>query len=241
MKYSDDDDTAENAELTRLYSQADDAIAAGFDVLPAWVWRKDDGTFDKTPALRDGYLGAHRDRQVIRQQLIDPYRPIVNRTTGERVPQHAVRVLGFMAGSGGCGVLDCDVKHGAVGDQTKRALMDAHGWKIGASWRSASGGENVLFTKPDGATFSNHSPWPGIDVCADHRFCVAPGTEADGARWEWIVGGYLTAAPLPAGMLAQLRAGTTDAARRVTDADLLRYIEESPTRTTSTVGEPAPV
>ena len=224
--HDDDDTAAERAELTRLYELADDIMAAGFAVFPAWAWRKNDGTMGKAPGLANGHHGAHRDPQGIRAELIDPHKPT-------NTPAHAVRVVAFVPGSGGCGVLDCDVKHGATGLATARQLQEQYGWVVDASWTTPSGGQNVMFRKPDGAAFSNSSPWAGIDVRSDGGWVVAPGNEVGDARWEWAKGGFGTAGALPAPMLEKLRPAYDDAAPKATPAELAAFIEASPTETTT--------
>jgi hypothetical protein len=222
-------DAREEAERTayrvaweQKFAGADDAIDHGFAVLPAAVWLQADGTLAKCPLLVHGHLEAHRDKQLIRQQLVMP--PHVPAD----VPDEAEVVVGFVPGSGGCGVLDADVKKNKPGKVTLKALVDEHGDFLGAWWRSPSGGTNVLWRKPDGAVFSNRSPWPGIDVRSDGGWVVAPGQRCEnGAEWHWGRGGYSTAGALPDAMVGQLRSGGTNE-RPASSSETLRFIEASP-------------
>lgn len=222
----DEDDEAGRLRLEHLASVADAAIAAGFDVLAAAVWPKDDGTLSKAPLHMHGHLDAHRDRQLIRQQLaVPPYMP-------PSVPREFEVVVGFVPGSGGCVVLDADVKLGKVGMVTLKALADEHGQFHTAVWRTPSGGRNVLLTKPTGATFSNTSPWQGIDVRADGGWCVAPGCCSVGGEWAWLPpSSFGTASPIPAAMAAQLSMAAPPG-RRASNAETVAFIEASPTALT---------
>lgn len=218
-----DEDQAERARLQRLYVIADEAIDAGMEVLPAAVWLKDDGTLDKSPLLPHGHLQAHRDRVRIRQELADP--PNVPKD----VPEVFEVVVGMRPGSAGFVVLDADVKHGKVGEAALKGLVAEHGDFLSASWRTPSGGGNVLLRKPPGAAYSNVTPWPGIDVRADGGWVVAPGNTCEGGAWEWTPGGsYSTTSDLPPGMAAQLRA-PSEGGRKATNAETVAFIETSPT------------
>jgi hypothetical protein len=173
-------DDAERARLTRLFAVADQCINAGCEVLPVAVWVKDDTTVAKAPLLAHAHLQAHRDPRLIRQQLVSP--PHVS----DRVPPGFEVAVGFVPGSGGFLVLDCDVKHGKAGLESLRALQHEFGDFATAAWVTPSGGVNVLLRKPPGAEFSNHSPWEGIDVRADGGWVVAPGNRCKGGEWRWI-------------------------------------------------------
>ena len=161
MSEPSEDDRAHRDHLAALFAAADAAIAADFAVLPAATWLKTDGALGKAPLLAHGHLEAHRDGQLIRRQLADPPRVPAG------VPAAFEVVVGFVPGSGGHLVADCDVKAGKVGLDTLRALVAQHGDFVTSVWRSPSGGVNVLLRKPPGACYSNVSPWPGIDVRAD--------------------------------------------------------------------------
>ena len=220
-----EDEGVERERLGRLFVIADEAITAGFDVLPAAVWLKPDGTLGKAPLLVSGHLGAHRDRQLIREQLIDPpHKP-------PSVPEGSEVVVGMVPGSGGCGVLDCDAKLGKLGLESLRALVAQHGDFVGAAWRSPSRGTNVVFRKPTGASYGNHSSWPGIDVRSDNGWVVAPGCTTPWGSWVWARGGYTTATPLPAALTDQLTAPTR-AGRKASNAETVGFIEASPTEST---------
>lgn len=212
----------ERQRFERLFGIADDIIANDYDLLPAAVWPRDDGTLAKAPLLKHGHLDAHRDPQLIREQLIDP--PHVPKL----VPEEFEVVVGYIPGSGNCGVLDADVKHGSVGTRTLQQLIAEHGNFVGAAWRSASGGINVLFRKPPDAAYGNASPWAGIDVRVDNGWVVAPGNEAAGKKWEWIgAGRFANALLLPEAMSAQLKpAGYRN--ERATNAETVAFIEASP-------------
>jgi replicative DNA helicase len=227
---ADDEDAQERSRLEHLFAVADDDIAAGFDVLPAAVWLKDDGTLDKAPLLAHGHLQAHRDRQLIRQQLVDP--PHVPK----EVPKDFEVVVGFRPGSGGCGVLDCDVKHGKAGEAAYRALVAEHGEFVDSAWRSPSGGVNILFRKPLGQAYGNHSPWPGIDVRADGGWVVSPGNTCVGGTWRWVVGGLAAAGPLPEAMTAKLESADQHT-RRASNADTVAFIQASPEGSTIPASE----
>lgn len=210
-------------DLARLYAIADEAIAAGMEVLPAAVWLKDDGTLDKAPLLPHGHLQAHRERQRIRQELADvPHVP-------DDVPAMFELVVGIRPGPAGFVALDADVKHGKAGKESLESLVAAHGNFVTSAWRSPSGGVNVLLRKPPGAAYSNHPPWDGIDVRADAGWMVAPGNTCVGGAWEWTGGSsYSTASPLPAAMAEQLRA-SSEGGRKATNAEAVDFIEASPT------------
>ena len=166
-------------DLQRLHAIADAAIDAGIDVLAAAVWPKDDGTLAKAPLMLHGHLDAHHDRDLIRRQLADPYKPT-------SVPDEFEVVVGIVPGSAGLLVLDCDVKKGKAGEASLKALIAEHGEFVTAAWRTPSGGVNVLLRKPPAAVYGNFSPWPGIDVRADGGWVVAPGNNAAGAEWTWL-------------------------------------------------------
>ncbi len=220
-----EDESVERERLGLLFVTADEAIAAGFDVLPAAVWLKPDGTLGKAPLLVSGHLGAHRDRQLIKEQLIDPpHRP-------PSVPKGYEVVVGVVPGSGGCGVLDCDVKNGKAGQETYRALVAQYGEFVTAAWRSPSGGANVLFRKPTGASYGNHSPWPGIDVRSDGGWVVAPGCTTSWGSWRWARGRYTAATALPVALTDQLTAPSSPG-RKASNAETVGFIEASPTEST---------
>jgi hypothetical protein len=214
-------DTNDKERLTALFALAGQCIDAEFAVLPAWVWRKPDGTLDKRPGFVHGHLEAHRDRQLIVRQLIDPPH------RGPDVPDHAEVVVAFVPGSGGCGVLDCDVKNGKAGRDSFLALRSEYGDFDTAAWRSPSGGRNVLFRSPAGAAYSNRSPWTGIDVRANNGWVVAPGQSCSGGEWKWLRGGFDSASELPESMTAQLTPAG-EHGRRATNAETVRFIEGSP-------------
>jgi len=218
----DDEHDDTRARLTRLFALADQCIDAGFDVFPAAVWARDDGTVAKAPLLRNGHLGAHRDRQTIRQQLIDP----PHQPSG--VPDHYETVVAFVPGSGGCGCLDCDVKHGKAGKQALADLVTQYqdDW-LKAVWNSPSGGANILFHKAPGKALGNTSPWPGIDVRADNGWVVAPGNVTSVGAWTWKIGGFTTAAALPGVMADQLVDATTHT-NKATNAETGAFIDASP-------------
>lgn len=219
-----DPDQSERDRLEQLFAIADTAIEAGFDVLPAAVTRGSDGRLNKAPLLIHGHLDAHRQPQQIRQQLVSP--PV-------RLPEGAEMVVGFVPGSGGCGVLDCDIKDGKPGFDTLARLVDTHGPFVGSAWHSPSGGTNILFRKPRGARYGNRSPWPGIDVRADNGWVVAPGSACSGGRWTWIqTSSYTSPLELPAAMLDQLAPATAHATGAATNAETVAFIEASP-KTTS--------
>lgn len=216
-------DAFERDRWAALYAVADDAIDAGFDVLPAAAWRKPDGTLAKAPLLLHGHLGAHRDRQLIRQQLVMP--PHVP----GGVPERFQIVAGFVPGSGGGVVADCDVKRDRPGVETLRQLIGEFGVDaFGSVWETPSGGVNVMFTKPPGARYGNASPWPGVDVRADGGWCVAPGCETSVGSWRWVIGGFATAAMLPAAMAVKLSPSNGPAGPAATPAATLAFIEASP-------------
>jgi hypothetical protein len=220
-------DADERAWLERLFVIADEAIAAGMDVLPAAVWVKPDGTVGKAPLLPHGHLGAHRDRQRICQELADvPHVP-----TG--VPENFEVVVGVRPGSGGFVLLDADIKAGKAGEASMEALRAEHGDFATAAWRTPSGGVNVLLRKPPGAAYSNHSAWDGIDVRADGGWVVAPGNICVGGRWAWLDGraGYERASPLPDGISAQLKAAS-QSERKASNAETVELIEASPVLST---------
>lgn len=232
----DDDDEHDGDDSRRrleaLFAVADAAIAAGFDVLPAATWMQADGTLGKAPLLARGHLEAHRDNRLIRQQLVaPPHRP-------EKVPDEYEVVVAFVPGSGGHGVFDCDVKKGKVGLETLKALTVEHGAEfVTSAWRSPSGGVNVLLRKPIGATFSNRSPWDGVDVRADAGWVVAPGCRHSvGGAWVWLdQSGFATASPIPAAMAAMLRPAAPTTGRQASNAETIRFIKASPTESTFTV------
>ena len=116
-----DVDQAERTRLAELFAVADEAIDAGVDVIPAAVWVRPDGTVAKRPLTVHGHLEAHRDRQLIRQQLVDP--PHVP----SDVPAGFEVVVAVVPGSGGFVLLDCDVKSGKAGSASLQALMADHG------------------------------------------------------------------------------------------------------------------
>ena len=62
----DDERTSGSDRLSHLFAIADDIIDHGYDVMPAAVWVKPDGTVCKAPLLVRGHLQAHHDRQLIR-------------------------------------------------------------------------------------------------------------------------------------------------------------------------------
>jgi hypothetical protein len=223
--YQPDDDQAEadggRNRLSRLYAIADEAIAAGVDVLVAAVWVKADGTVGKAPLTLHSHLDAHGDVQRIRQELAFP--PHV--PTG--VPEDHEVVVGAVPGSGGFVLLDCDVKAGKVGRASLEALVAEHGNFVTSAWRTPSGGANVLLRKPPGASYGNSSPWPGIDVRADGGWVVAPGNTCAGGSWAWLDGtGWATASELPAGMAAQLSVPSRGGPK-ATGAEVVALIEAS--------------
>jgi hypothetical protein len=216
----EDADREHQAELAKKFALADEIIEAGFNVLPAWAWPGPDGTLKKAPGLAHGHLDAHRDRQRSRQELANPYRPA-------SVPPEAEVVVGFVPGSGGCGVLDCDIKNDKCGKQSYEKLRAEHGPFVGAAWKSPSGGVNILFRKPEGATYGNHSPWLSIDVRSDGGWAVSPGSNCTYGSWRWVQGGFGTAMLLPEAMTAQLRPAGHHG-QRASDADTVAFIEASP-------------
>lgn len=222
----DDDEgrARERGRYEHLADVADDAIDHGHDVLVAAVWVRDDGTLGKAPLHVRGHLEAHHDKQLIRQQLVNP--PHVPKG----VPAKYEVVIGMIPGTGERGVLDCDVKNGKRGKETLKALVDEHGDFISAAWRTPSGGLNVLWRKPPGASYSNTSPWreDGIDVRADGGWVVAPGNECAAGTWAWRVGGYDTTQPLPDAILALLTPVGAPHERRASNAETLAFIEASP-------------
>jgi hypothetical protein len=206
-----------------LFKVGADSIAAGFEVLVAAVWLKNDGTLAKAPLHVHGHLDAHRDEQLLREQLVNPpHLP-------KGVPDNFELVVAFVPGSGGCGVLDADVKGGKAGLANLRRLVAEHGKFAFAAWRSPSGGVNVLFRKPADAAFSNRSPWEGIDVRADNGWVVAPGNSCLGGDWAWIgPSDFTTARELPEPMVNQLRPANLSVVR-ATNAETVAFIEASPT------------
>lgn len=216
----DDPDDTHNA-LAALWRLAASIIDAGYDVLPAAIWRNTDGTVSKAPLLTNGHLGAHRDKQLIYQQLTTP--PHYPKT----VPQSHEVVVAFVPGSGECGVLDCDVKHGKAGQAALSDLVTQHGTFYGAVWNSPSGGANILFAKPPDTAYSNVSPWPGIDVRADNGWVVAPGNDTPLGAWTWKVGDFGSVQPLPTAMTAQLQASDFHTPK-ATNAQTAAFIEASP-------------
>jgi hypothetical protein len=226
----EDSDVAERARLTQLWHVADDAITAGLDVMPAAVWPRSDGTLAKAPLLAHGHLDAHHERQLIRQQLLDP--PHVP----DGVPDDFDIVVGCLPGSGGFVVLDCDVKSGKAGLDSLQRLLGQHGHFLTAAWQSPSGGINVLLRKPTDARYSNSSPWTAIDVRADGGWVVAPGTQCRWGAWVWgehksAPMSYVTASALPSGMAEQLKP-SSQPGRRATNAATVAFIEASPSEST---------
>jgi hypothetical protein len=217
---------ASDALAEQLTHLAHDIIDAGFDVLVAWCWIQDNGTIAKRPAFYNGHLDAHHDKQLIAEQIeLPPHRP-----TG--TPDTAHAVIAFIPGTGGCGVLDFDVKNGKHGAETYRNLSTGHHWSPTAAWNTPSGGANVLFTKPPGAVYSNRSPWPAVDVRADNGWVVAPGNLHVGAGWRWNLGGFTTATPLPDTM-ASLLSPSTEHGRPASNTETIRFMDAS--RQTSTL------
>jgi AAA domain/Bifunctional DNA primase/polymerase, N-terminal len=214
----------DRARLDRLFALADEAIDDGYDVLPAAVWLKPDGTLGKAPLLVRGHLEAHHDRQLIREQIINPH-------VSPKVPSEYEVVIGIVPGSAGRGLLDFDVKGGKLGRVVYEELVAEHGPFVRAAWHSPSGGRNVLFIKPPGATYSNVSPWSdrGVDVRVDSGWVVAPGNETSWGAWEWHPGhSYATAALLPTGITDQLKPSSTSGPK-ATNTETVRFIEASPT------------
>jgi hypothetical protein len=210
----------EREQWTTAFAITDDAIDAGFEVLPAAIWLKPDGTYGKRPLLVNGHLGATTDRQEMRQWLVNPPLPL---RAEEMV------VVAFVPGSGGCGVLDCDIKHHKAGLATLRTLTGEHGNFVHSAWDSPSGGINVLFRKPPGVIYGNHSPWLGIDMRSNNGWVVAPGQY--GWRWKG-QSSFTTPQPLPETMARQLHPGAIHNGRRATNADTVAFINASPTEST---------
>jgi hypothetical protein len=215
--------------LEHLFAVGDETIDAGHEVLPAAVWLRSDGTLGKAPLLLHGHLDAHCDKQLLRQQLIDikngmpPHLP-------KGVAEGYEVVIGFVPGSGGRGVLDFDVKNGKAGAAVYDALRAEHGEFAFSAWQSPSGGGNVLFRKPPGATYSNVSPWTddGVDVRVDGGWVVAPRNRCSWGEWKWVgESSYDTAQVLPEGIAALLKeAGEYEP--KATVAETLAFIEGSP-------------
>lgn len=224
---SDSHDTGAPTDYTNLFRVAREAIAAGFNSFVAAVWLKSDGTLGKSPLTRHGHLQAHRDIQRLFQELVSP--PHIP----DDVPNDYDIVVGIVPGSANRVMADCDKKLGKQGEATLRRLISEHGEFVYSAWRSPSGGTNILAIKPPGFEIvSNSSPWPGIDIRADHGWAVAPGNQTRWGNWEWIGGsGYQTAEPLPAGMIAQLKPGQ-ETGPSATNQELLEFIQQSiPTAT----------
>lgn len=200
---SDDGDELDDGrrELERLNALADELVADGLAVFPFWTWPAGDGTLHKRPAHPHGHHGATVDRQEFRRMVAAPWRP-------SDVPGEATLVVGFVPGSGGYVVLDCDVKGGKAGRQSLERLLVDHPHLAGAAWRTPSGGVNVLCRKHSARAIGSSSPWPGIDVCGDGRGVVAPGQTVtfDGREygWQWRRGSSSTASILPAALDALL-------------------------------------
>jgi hypothetical protein len=214
---------ADRAHLEELFAVGDDAIDAGFSVLVAAVWVKDDGTLAKAPLHMRGHIEAHRDKQLIRQQLVTPPHASL------RVPDEYEVVVGFVPGAGDCVVLDGDVKGGKAGRTSMVQLEKDHGHFVEAAWCSPSGGVNVLLRKPPGERYGNRTPegWDGIDVRGDAGWVVAPGCRCVGGAWEWKVGGFSTPAPLPETMAKELQPATEHGVR-ASNAETSAFIEASP-------------
>jgi hypothetical protein len=215
----DDEHDDTRARLTLLFAVADEAIDAHIDVFPAAVWVRDDGTVAKSPLTRNGHLDAHQDRQRIRQELITP--PHIP----SGVPDDYETVVAIVPGSGHKGVLDCDVKHGAAGHEALVALVRQYGEFYKAVWSTPSGGANILFEKPLGASYGNTSPWPGIDVRADAGWVVAPGNVCSAGAWQWKVGNYSTTDLLPGAITDQLTAATVHGPK-ASNAETVQFVDE---------------
>jgi hypothetical protein len=162
-----------------------------------------------------GHLDATDEVDQLKDWLVNP--PL------SPDPDEEVRVA-FVPGSGGCGVLDFDIKHGGQGPAVMAKLTSAHGLVVTAAWRTPSGGVNVLFTKPPGVELSNYSPWDreGVNLRADNGWVVAP----DGDGWRWVRGGFHDASPLPDAMLPLLRPAAAHE-HPATSAETVAFIEAS--------------
>ena len=210
-----------DVDIRKLQDLGKQTMDAGFDTMVAWAWKRDDGSIGKAPASLHGHLDAHRDQDRLTNELTTPHHP-------RGLPDDAVLVIAFVPGSGGCGVLDCDVKNGKLGAITGATLISEHGNFATSAWRSPSGGTNIMFAKPPGAVFGNRSPWVGIDVRADNGWVVAPGNRVHGYDWTWIHGDFATPSLLPPTMLSQLTPSSHHAGHRATNKSTIDFIEASP-------------
>jgi hypothetical protein len=212
----------ETQRTQQKFSAGKSLIGAGFACFPAAVYPAGDGTLRKAPLTRHGHLDAHTDLQRLYQELVSP--PHVP----DFLPPVYEIVIAFVPGSNGCGVLDCDIKHGHGGQKSYLDLVNQHGAFAYSAWRTPSGGQNILFRKPVNTQFGNASPWSGIDVRADNGWVVAPGNSTQWGNWEWLgTSGPLTAQELPAAMIAQLSPAQLHG-RRASNAETVAFIEASP-------------
>ena len=221
--FDDEEEYNEQAEYQRKFDICDQLIDAGFAVFEAAVYPKADGTLGKIPLTPHGHLDASRDKQLMRQVLINP------RWHPPGLPSEYETVVAFVPGSGNCGVLDCDIKHGKQGDKSYNQLVQQYGGFAYSAWATPSGGANILFKKPADVVFSNRSPWVGIDVRADNGWCVAPGNKTRWGTWDWVFNtGPTTAKELPPAMLHELKPSSLNGQRSATPQQAIDFIEASP-------------
>jgi Bifunctional DNA primase/polymerase, N-terminal/AAA domain len=220
----DESDTGDSArKLQQQFNLSDQLVDSGFAVFVAAVYPKSDGTLGKIPLTPHGHLDATTDKQLVREWLIDiPHHP-------PGLPSEYETVIAFVPGSGNCGVLDCDIKHGKTGDKTYNHLVKQYGAFATSAWHTPSNGVNILFRKPTGQIFSNRSPWDGIDIRVDNGWVVAPGNQTKWGNWEWHQGmGPNTATPLPDQMISALTPSALNGQRPATNQQTIDFIEASP-------------
>lgn len=118
--------------------------------------------------------------------------------------------IGIATGkASGLFVIDVDVKDGAVGGESERALLDELGmtaWPVTPKALTATGGWHVYFEYPEDEDLtSGRSPLgPNLDTRGEGGYVVAPGSTVDGNDVTWLemVG---QPAPLPVGVIERLR------------------------------------
>ncbi len=210
-----------------------DNAAQGIAGFCFYVYSNSKGTIGKTTrrgshGIGDATTDPDELRALVRAMFDLAAKPA---TAGVRRDDCTVVPAVFLGAAGLVG-LDCDVKDGKHGSETLQRLEAQHGEFAKVMWETPSGGRNLVLRAPAGASYSNHSPYDGIDVCSAGRGLVSPGAWCPWGKWSWVFGEWADAVDLPAPMARQLTDAHTHE-QRVTNDEMRQLLADGPKRSTN--------
>lgn len=128
---------------------------------------------DKIPLTSHVYKDASKDIEQIRQMFAGHQNPNAAIATG--------KVSGIF-------VVDIDVKNGAGGDESLKEFEREHGelphTVEAITW---SGGRHIFFKYPEKSIGCKTGIRPGIDICGDGGYVIAPPSVIEGRSYAWEV------------------------------------------------------